>query len=116
MIIKKTTARLRDSAGALVGELGPPSCRVGILGRDPGGRWIQNVELLAEAEHNGWMEHKLRNGWIYGEKREEPRKVHDCLRPYRELSERKNKDRNSVGKFPEIIKEAKFKIMSLSEK
>ena len=78
----------------------------------------QNIELLAEAEHNGWMEHKLRNGWIYGEKREEARKVHDCLRPYRELSEKeKNKDRNSVGKFPEIIKEAKFKIVSsLSEK
>jgi hypothetical protein len=25
----------------------------------------ENIERLAEAEHDGWMEHRSRNGWRY---------------------------------------------------
>ncbi len=73
----------------------------------------RNIEILAEAEHNGWMKYKLQNGWTTGEKRDESRKVHDCLKPYGVLSEKeKDKDRNSARNFAAIIKEAKFKLVT----
>jgi hypothetical protein len=41
----------------------------------------QNIEHLAEAEHDGWMEHRSRNGWSWAETRDDPRKLHPicCL-------------------------------------
>jgi hypothetical protein len=73
----------------------------------------QNIELLAEAEHNGWADHKKQNGWMPGETRDDAKRIHNCLGPYSGLSEKdKNKDRNSVRKYPAILKQAKFKIVS----
>jgi len=72
-----------------------------------------NIDLLAEAEHNEWMAHKLRNGWSYGESRDDSRKVHNCLKPYLDLSERnKEKDRHAVRRYPDILKAAHYKIVS----
>lgn len=71
-----------------------------------------NIELLAEAEHNDWMFHKKKNNWTYGEPRDDGKKVHNCLRPYVELSEKeKKKDWNAVKSFPKILKHAKYKIV-----
>lgn len=28
-----------------------------------------NIEMLGEAEHNDWMDHKIKNGWVYGKKK-----------------------------------------------
>ena len=73
----------------------------------------RNLELLAEAEHDGWMEHKIRNGWVYGEKRDDAKKINPALLPYKDLSEQdKDKDRNSVRYYQDILKEAKYKIVS----
>jgi hypothetical protein len=75
-----------------------------------------NIELLAEAEHNYWMDHKLKNGWTLADKRDDAKKQHNCLRPYMELDEKeKKKDRNSVRMFPEILKQAKYKIVARLE-
>jgi hypothetical protein len=72
-----------------------------------------NIEILAEAEHNDWMAHKIKNGWVFGEPRDDSNKVHDCLRAYAELSNKdKEKDRNSVRRYPDILKEADYKIVS----
>jgi hypothetical protein len=71
-----------------------------------------NMEILAEAEHNGWMNHKLNNGWSYGKSRNDSRKTHNLLILYKELSEKdKEKDRNSVRSYPEIVKMAGYKIV-----
>ncbi len=74
-----------------------------------------NLELLAEAEHNGWMDEKFRKGWrptAQGEKRDDKQQIHDCLVPYSELSEEnKDKDRNSVKNYPEIIDLAGYAIV-----
>ena len=71
-----------------------------------------NIELLAEAEHNGWMEQKRRNGWVYGEQRDDKKKIHNTLIPYKELREEdKEKDRNSVRRYPGIVKIAGYKIV-----
>jgi len=72
-----------------------------------------NIEMLAEAEHNDWMHHKIKNGWSFGEKRDNDKKIHDCLKSYVELVEKeKEKDRNSVRKYPEILKNAKYTIVA----
>ncbi len=72
----------------------------------------QNLELLAEVEHNGWVEQKLKNGWRLGE-RNDDKKTHNCLIPYEKMSKKdQDKDRNSVLKYPEILKIAKYKIVS----
>lgn len=46
-----------------------------------------NLELLSEAEHNGWMVERMLNGWKYGRKKDDDRKIHDCLIPYSQLTE-----------------------------
>ncbi|HNW60961.1 MAG TPA: RyR domain-containing protein [bacterium] len=75
-----------------------------------------NMELLAEAEHNEWQAFKLRNGWTFGVPRDEEHHIHDLLKPYHELSERaREKDRNAVRHYPEILKKAGYGIVATPE-
>ncbi|MCR4308209.1 MAG: RyR domain-containing protein [Candidatus Berkelbacteria bacterium] len=71
-----------------------------------------DIELLAEAEHDGWLNQKLNNRWSYGETRNDSKKIHNLLVPYNELSEKdKDKDKNSVRNYPGIVKMASYKIV-----
>ena len=74
-----------------------------------------NLELLAKAEHNGWMEQKLKNGWRptnQGEERDDMQKIHNCMVPYSELCGKdKDKDRDSVRNYPEIVARAGYIIV-----
>jgi hypothetical protein len=71
-----------------------------------------DIEFLAEVEHDGWMRFKRRNGWRFGETRDDERKIHDCLIPYRDLTDsEREKDRNNVRRYPELVAEAGFKIV-----
>jgi len=72
--------------------------------------------FLAEEEHKGWMETKLQNGWRYGEKRDDSKKIHPCLRPFKELPEKeKMKDIYQIYNYPKIVKEAGLKIVNTGE-
>lgn len=69
----------------------------------------RRLEFLAEAEHDGWMESRRRNGWEYRETRDDDLRYHDLLRPYRGLPDhQKAKDRQSVLNYPEIVELAGF--------
>jgi RyR domain/ATPase family associated with various cellular activities (AAA) len=71
-----------------------------------------DLERLAEAEHDGWWEFKLLNGWEYDEVRNDDLKKHNCLISYNKLSETdKNKDRNSVKSYFEILENAGYQII-----
>jgi hypothetical protein len=71
----------------------------------------QNMERLAEAEHDGWMEQRRRDGWRYAETRDDSRKLHPAMVPYAELPEReKGKDRNSVRHYPDFAARAGYRI------
>ena len=59
-----------------------------------------NLEMMAEAEHNGWMVDKIRRGWTCG-KRDDNTRKHDCLIPYSQLTEEiKSYDRLSITGQP----------------
>ena len=75
-----------------------------------------HLERLAEAEHDGWMAQRLKNGWSYGETRDEKKKNHPLLVPYARLPEKeKDKDRNSVRHFSDMVAKAKYRIVWLKE-
>jgi len=76
-----------------------------------------NLDLLAEAEHDGWMAYKLANGWRYGPQRDDEQRIHHLLLPFAALPEReKDKDRNAVTNYPEIVKIVDYKITTVPKK
>jgi hypothetical protein len=73
-----------------------------------------HLERLAEAEHDGWMEHRIENGWHDGETRDDVNKIHPLITPYARLPDKeKNKDRNSVRHFPDMVAMAEYRIVWL---
>lgn len=64
------------------------------------------VEQIAKNVHDLWAQARIRQGWTYGEQRDDARKVHPCLVPYEELSEEeKEYDRTtSIGTLKLIMK------------
>lgn len=66
----------------------------------------QLVEHMSKNVHEVWAETRIRQGWIYGEQRNDELKTHPCLIPYEELpEEEKEYDRNtSIGTLKLILK------------
>jgi hypothetical protein len=72
----------------------------------------ETLEEMAEAEHNGWMEHRFRNDWRYAPIRDDRQKLQDCLLPYSQLPEhQKEKDRQQVRRYPEFAAIAGYRIV-----
>lgn len=73
-----------------------------------------HMERLAEAEHDGWMSHRLANGWTRGDAKSFGLRTHPALRPYAKLNETdKQKDRLMVRDYKRRIAESKFCIVAL---
>jgi len=69
------------------------------------------VEQMAEMEHGRWNVERLRDGWRPGPERDEARKVHNYLVPWRDLPEHiKPYDRDSVRAFPRILAQAGLEV------
>ena len=65
---------------------------------------LQLTEKLASNTHDVWAEGRIKNGWTYGEKRDDTLKHHPCLVPYEELSEsEKEYDRNTALETLKLI-------------
>ena len=55
------------------------------------------TEKIAEQVHEIWAEGRVREGWTYGETRDDKRKTTPCLVPYEDLpEEEKAYDRNTA--------------------
>lgn len=55
---------------------------------------INNPNAKESASHNAWMEHKIKDGWVYGETKDAEKKTHPCIVPYESLPEfQKRKDK-----------------------
>ncbi len=73
------------------------------------------VEILAEMEHERWMQEKITDGWSYGSERNDERRIHPSMVPYEQLSEsEKEKDRDTVRNIPRILSLIDFQIYRIS--
>ncbi len=69
------------------------------------------AEDIAKNVHEVWSEGRMKDGWMYGEERNDAEKKHPCLVPYEELSEEeKEYDRNTSIETIKLILKLGFKI------
>ena len=55
------------------------------------------IEVIAKNIHETWSFNRVKEGWTYGEKRDDLKKTTPCLVPYEELPEiEKEYDRNTA--------------------
>jgi hypothetical protein len=75
----------------------------------------KEIELLAEKEHERWMNEKISKGWTYGPKRYDNLKIHDCLLPWSQLDEKtKDLDRNTVKIIPNLLNNVGFGMVTIN--
>jgi PAS domain S-box-containing protein len=93
-------------------------CGISISGNDTNPDFSfsdKEIELLAINEHERWMKEKLKKGWVYGAKRSDPDRIHDCLVPWDMLIEsQKDKDRHTIIVLPGILSKVNLKIIRFS--
>lgn len=69
-------------------------------------------EQIAKNVHEVWAEGRIKEGWVYGEVRDDEKKTTPCLVPYEELSEiEKDYDRNTAFQTLRLIKALGFDIV-----
>lgn len=74
----------------------------------------EQVEILAEMEHERFVDERLKNGWVYGSKRDPVKKISPYLVPWSKLTEEvKDWDRNPVRKIPERLEACGLEIYKL---
>lgn len=72
------------------------------------------VEQMAKNVHEVWAETRIKQGWTYGERRDDRLKTHPCLVPYEELPEdEKEYDRNTALGTLKLITKLGFRIISV---
>jgi len=73
----------------------------------------QEVEILAEMEHERWVSERLLDGWVYG-KRDVEKRISPYLVPWNDLTDEvKEMDRQPVRELPNFLAKAKFEIYRL---
>jgi len=71
----------------------------------------QLVEQMSKNVHEVWAETRIKQGWKYGEQRNDELKTHPCLVPYENLpEEEKDYDRNTSISTLKLIMKQGFKI------
>lgn len=69
------------------------------------------AEEIAKNVHEVWSAGRMKDGWTYGEERNDAEKKHPCLVPYEELTEsEKEYDRNTSQETLKLIMKLGFKI------
>lgn len=69
------------------------------------------AEDIAKNVHEVWASGRMKDGWTYGEERNDAEKKHPCLVPYEDLSEEeKEYDRHTSIETVKLILTLGFKI------
>jgi hypothetical protein len=86
-------------------------------GNETPGRFKNNeIEKLAEMEHERWMQERLNNGWHYAKKTDRTIKLHKSLISWGKLPEdEKEKDRALVKSIIKILAKAGYTIIKLNK-
>jgi hypothetical protein len=72
----------------------------------------EEIEILAEMEHERYLDERLAAGWKYGLRKNEKAKTNPSLRPWDKLPKKeKDKDRQAVRAIPHILAEAGFEMV-----
>lgn len=102
----KLTETYRDANRGAADHLAIKLASAGYWVSDEATNWSTQVELtteptkelLAELEHRRWCAERRLNGWQYGPKRDNTRKIHPSLTSYERLPEtEKDKDRDNIN-------------------
>jgi hypothetical protein len=74
----------------------------------------EEIELLAELEHDRWMKDKVAEGFTLGPRRDEERKTSPYLVAWNQLEDQvKQYDRDTVAAIPEFMAGAAFEVYRL---
>ena len=74
------------------------------------------IEMLAQMEHESWAEEKLSEGWKYRPTKDPEKKTSPYLVPWNDLpEEEKDKDRDQVRGLPQFLAKARFEIYRLKK-
>jgi ribosomal protein S13 len=77
----------------------------------------QEIEMLAEHEHQRWMDEKIKMGWKYGPETNDKARIHNCIVPWEVLPDHeREKDRDAVQVLPQILAKVRLKIIRFEEK
>lgn len=69
------------------------------------------IEAMSKNVHEVWAQTRIEQGWSYGPKRNDEKKLHPCLIPYEELPEsEKEYDRNTAIETLKLIQKLGFEI------
>ena len=69
------------------------------------------IEILAEMEHNRWAKERYLDGWQYGKEKDVLKKISPHLVSWPGLPESiKEYDRNTVRKIPELLANVGFEL------
>jgi hypothetical protein len=70
------------------------------------------TEELAHHAHEVWARQRLKDGWVWGEARNDTLKQHPCLIPYEELDDsEKQYDRNAALETLKVILAMGYRIL-----
>ncbi len=116
--LPESTQEANRSAAADVGtKLAAVGCRI-----QPWTDWTgegltfsaDEIERMAEIEHERWCRERAAAGWTYGQTRDDRRKTTPYLVEWSELADDvKDYDRNAVRALPELLTYAGFEIVRL---
>jgi len=71
----------------------------------------EEIELLAQLEHERWFRERVSQGWTYGPKRDNERKIHPDLVSWAVLPDgEREKDRDAIRAIPGILRDAGYQI------
>ncbi|MBE9572186.1 MAG: AAA family ATPase [Proteobacteria bacterium] len=71
----------------------------------------QEIEILAENEHERWVSERQLDGWVLGEKKDVEKKISLYLIPWSDLTEdEKELDRQAMRNLSNLLAKAKFEI------
>jgi len=77
---------------------------------------LEDIELLARMDHDRWARERFENNWRFGTIRDNAKKLHNALIPYRIIPEDyKIYDRDAVSHLPELLLKSGFAISSIYE-
>ena len=72
---------------------------------------LELCEQLAKNTHDVWAISRIKDGWTYGDHRDDEKKLHPCLVPYEELDDsEKQYDRDTSLETLKMIIKLGYKI------